>query len=475
MLFNSLPYLFLFLITYLIYWNVSALWKKRVLLVSSLIFYGYSHIAFLIHFLLVIGGNFYFSNKLWEIREKGGSTSGLLKWVVVLNAVNLAFFKYYYFLMDSLSAATGMQLWQRLGTSVEILLPLAISFYTFQLIALQVDIHRGLIPNRIGSRDYFLFILFFPQLIAGPIMRSADFLPKLDHPEIDKDRMKHGLFLLIFGLFKKSILADSISGIVGPLFLEPGSYHAASTYIAMFGFACQVYCDFSGYTDIARGSAFLLGYDIPENFRGPFLSASFREFWGRWHVTLSTWLRDYIYIPLGGSRQGEFRSQWNMFLTMCLGGLWHGANIAFVLWGAYLGLILALERIFEPRQTAPQTSTKPSFTWQRTLRIAFTVHLFAFSGLFFRGGSAGKNSVRFMGDLLSSYGNVFTGKILPRWEELLLFILLTIGFNVFQYYPVWMDKLEKRSAILIPVLSVILLLLLGVFGDGGGEFIYFQF
>ncbi|RHX79073.1 MBOAT family O-acyltransferase [Leptospira yasudae] len=474
MLFNSLPFLFLFLVTYLIYWNVNGPSKKKVLLVSSIVFYGYSHIAFLIHFLLVIGVNYYFSLKLWEKKEKGESTSSLLKWVIVLNAVNLAFFKYYYFVMDSLSSITGMELWQKLGTSVEILLPLAISFYTFQLIALQVDIHRGLIPQRITGNDYFLFILFFPQLIAGPIMRSTDFLPKLDHPEIDKNRMIQGIFLLIFGLFKKSVLADSIAGIITPLYGEPGQYHAASIYIAMFGFACQVYCDFSGYTDIARGSAFLLGYDIPENFRGPFLSFSFREFWGRWHVTLSTWLRDYIYIPLGGSRKGEFRSQWNMFLTMCLGGLWHGANIAFVLWGAYLGLILALERFLEPRPAPGAANVAPSKT-ARIVRTFITVNLFAFSGLFFRGGSAGKNAVPFMLDLLSGYKNIFTGKILPRWEELLLFILLTLGLNVFQYFPQALEKVEKRWMVLIPVLSVILLLLLGVFGDGGGEFIYFQF
>ncbi|EMJ96174.1 MBOAT family O-acyltransferase [Leptospira alstonii] len=471
MLFNSLPFLFLFLITYLIYWNVDGPAKKKVLLVSSVVFYGYSHIAFLIHFLIVIGINYYFSIKLWENKEKGKSTSGLLKFAIVLNAINLASFKYYYFLMDSLSSTTGMELWQKLGTSVEILLPLAISFYTFQLIALQVDIHRDLIPNRIGSGDYFLFILFFPQLIAGPIMRSADFLPKLDHPSIDKHGMKQGIFLLIFGLFKKSVLADSIAGIISPLYAEPGLYHAASIYIATLGFICQVYCDFSGYTDIARGSAFLLGYEIPENFRGPFLSFSFREFWGRWHVTLSTWLRDYIYIPLGGSRKGEFRSQWNLFLTMCLGGLWHGANIAFILWGAYLGIVLAVERILEPKHTPNAAPSKAV----RFLRNTITVNLFAFSGIFFRSGSAGKNSLTLIFELIGGFKNLFSGKILPRWEELLLFIFLTIGFNAFQYFPQLMEKIEKRSMILIPTLSVILLLLLGVFGDGGGEFIYFQF
>ncbi|MCH1910863.1 MBOAT family protein [Leptospira noguchii] len=473
MLFNSLPFLFLFLITYLIYWNVEAPTKKKVLLVSSILFYGYSHITFLIHFLLVIGINYYLSLKLWEKKGNGESTKGLLKWAIIFNTINLAFFKYYYFLMDSLGAFTGMELWQRLGTSVEILLPLAISFYTFQLIALQVDIHRGLVPEKISSLDYFLFILFFPQLIAGPIMRSTDFLPKLNYPEIDKHKMIQGIFLLIFGLFKKSVLADSIAGIISPLYLEPSQYHSASVYIGAFGFICQVYCDFSGYTDMARGSALLLGYEIPENFKGPFLSTSFREFWGRWHITLSSWLRDYIYIPLGGSRKGEFRSQWNMFLTMCLGGLWHGANIAFVLWGAYLGFVLAIERILEPKQIQG-TNIIPSKTI-RFLKNTITLNLFLISGLFFRAGSAGKNSVSFLFDLIKGFQNFFSGKILPRWEELLLFILLTIGFNSLQYFPKSMEKIEKHSKFLIPVLSVILLLLLGVFGDGGGEFIYFQF
>lgn len=161
-----------------------------------------------------------------------------------------------------------------------------------------------------------------------------------------------------------------------------------------------------------------------------------------------------------------------MFLTMCLGGLWHGANIAFVLWGAYLGLILAVERILEPRPAPGAANVGPSKT-VRILRNVLTLNLFVFSGLFFRGGSAGKNSVPFMLDLLSGFKNLLTGKILPRWEELLLFILLTLGLNMFQYFPQTMEKVEKRSMILIPLLSVILLLLLGVFGDGGGEFIYF--
>ncbi|EMO08378.1 hypothetical protein LEP1GSC137_1466 [Leptospira borgpetersenii str. Noumea 25] len=163
MLFNSLPFLFLFLITYLIYWNVDGPAKKRVLLVSSILFYGYSHIAFLIHFLLVIGMNYWFSLKLWKNREKGKPTGRLLRWVVLTNVVNLAFFKYYYFLMDFMSSLTGMELWQKLGTSVEILLPLAISFYTFQLIALQVDIHRGIIPQRISVNDYFYSSYSFPN------------------------------------------------------------------------------------------------------------------------------------------------------------------------------------------------------------------------------------------------------------------------------------------------------------------------
>lgn len=472
MLFNSLPYLALFSITFLLYWSFPQKWRKYLLLVSSLLFYFYSGLAFSIHFLTVIGVNFFFSLKLWEKKSAGLPTARLLTWIIVLNFLNLAFFKYFYFVLDSLDLVGGNHFFSDFGKGINIPLPLAISFYTFQLIALQVDIYRDHVPERISSLDYFLFILFFPQLIAGPIMRTTDFLPKLDKPWIDFDRIKWGVFLILSGLFKKVVIADNISGIVNPIYAHPAEYNASSLYLVLFGFASQVYCDFSGYTDIARGSAFLLGYDIPENFRGPFLSPSFREFWGRWHVTLSTWLKDYLYIPLGGSRGGVWRTQLNSLLTMTLGGLWHGANFGYLFWGAYLGLLLGIERLISPEN--PKTAVEPR-GFHRFWRVALTIHLFSLSGIFFRSAAMGKDSLRLTGEYFVGFGNLLSGKRIARWEELLFFILLAFLWNAVQYYPVIRDKIRSQFTWLLPVFSFVVLLLMGIFGDGGGDFIYFQF
>ncbi|PJZ68578.1 acyltransferase [Leptospira perolatii] len=472
MLFNSIPYLGLFIATFLIYWSIPQRLRKRLLLFSSFLFYFYSGLAFTVHFLAVIAVNYVFSLKLWKKKSSGESTLSTLGWIILLNFINLALFKYFYFFLDTLDAITGSTQFFTFGKGIHIPLPLAISFYTFQLIALQVDIHRNLVPERISALDYFLFILFFPQLIAGPIMRTTDFLPKLDHPAIDFDRVKWGIFLILSGLFKKVVIADNIAGIVSPIYLHPSDYNGFGLYLVMFGFASQVYCDFSGYTDIARGSAFLLGYDIPENFRGPFLSPSFREFWGRWHVTLSTWLKDYLYIPLGGSRAGFWRAQWNSLLTMTLGGLWHGANFGYLLWGFFLGIVLATERIISPANPKDEPDPKG---WVRFLKVALTVHLFAMSGIFFRCASAGGASLAKTWDYFLGLTNLFSGKALLRWEELLLFVILAFFWNAVQYYSFIKEKIKAQFSWLLPVFSIIILLLLGIFGDGGGEFIYFQF
>ncbi|EPG67134.1 MBOAT family O-acyltransferase [Leptospira wolffii] len=472
MLFNSQPYIWLFAFTFLTYWLIPQKFRKRLLFVSSFIFYFYSGFAFTIHFLLVIAVNFFFSLKLWEKKTKGQDTFRLLSFIVILNFLNLAFFKYFYFFLDSLDFFAGSSSFSEFGKGIHIPLPLAISFYTFQLVALQVDIHRDHVPERISSLDYFLFILFFPQLIAGPIMRTTDFLPKLDKPSISFERVKWAIFLILSGLFKKVVIADNISGIVQPIFTHPEEYNSLSLYLSMFGFVSQVYCDFSGYTDIARGSAYLLGYEIPENFRGPFFSPSFREFWGRWHVTLSTWLKDYLYIPLGGSRGGFWKTQWNSLVTMTLGGLWHGANFGYIIWGAYLGMILGVERLLGPAD--PKQEKEPR-GFSRFWRVTLIIHLFAISGIFFRTASAGTASLKLAGEYFKGFLHFIGGKGILRWEELLLFVFLAFFWNAVQYYPNLKERIQNRFGWLLPAFSVLMLLLLGIFGDGGGEFIYFQF
>ncbi len=473
MLFNSLPYFFLFSITYILYWNVGPRAKKLTIFTASLIFYAYFHIWFLFHFLGIVLLNYIVSTIQWRRKEKNLSTKASLGWIVFANILNLGIFKYFYFATDSIYNLTGWESVQKFAESWDIFLPLAISFYSFQLIALQVDIHRGIAKERIAFFDYFIFILFFPQLIAGPIMRTNNFLPQLDNPTIDENRMKSGLFLILSGLFKKVVIAESVSGIIYPLYLNPGSYDPYSLWLGMLGFACQVYCDFSGYTDLARGSAYLLGYEIPENFRGPFLSPSFKDLFTRWHVTLSTWLRDYIYIPLGGSKTSFARSNLNLIITNTIGGLWHGANMAFVLWGFYLGVLIALERILQ-KLIGEREFLNSKFLYP--FQFLFVFLSFSYSGVFFRSASQGKESlstaIQFTKGL---FAYPPSGQTLDRVDEIWTFLILTYIFNALQYYPGICEKLRKFQDALLPIFATVMLILLGIFGDRGKDFIYFQF
>ncbi len=471
MLFNSIPFLFLFLFTYLLYWNIDDKYKKYVIAGASFLFYLYYDILATVHFFTVIAVNFYFSDKMFALKQKGGDTGKLLKIILGLNLVNLAFFKYFYFLLDSFFSLTHSQMFKDISSSVNIILPLAISFYIFQLIAIQVDIHRGRVLERISFFDYTIFIIFFPQLIAGPIMRTSDFLPRLNNPFITPDSMKRGLFLLIIGLFKKVVIADNVGLLITPVYISPDKYHYASIFIAFLGFAAQVYCDFSGYTDMARGLAFLLGFEIPENFKGPFYSASFTELWSRWHVTLSTWLRDYLYIPLGGNAKGFHMSNVYMFITMVLGGFWHGANLSYIFWGAYLGILLWIERLFLNKGY----SLIPANPFLKFLKRVLVFVLFAFSGSFFRTAAFGTDSLKAMQNLFSNFFGMNHGRGIGARDEVLLYIFLALVLNFFQYNPQIIEKWKKFQNILLPIASVLIFILLGLFGDGGGDFIYFQF
>ncbi len=471
MLFNSIPFLILFIVTYILYWSSPDRWKKYILIVSSILFYSYNSLPITVHFLTVIVVNYFFSSILKERVDKGLPSKSILVLIVTLNLINLGFFKYFYFITNSIYTLTGLVSVKDFSVSMKIYLPLAISFYTFQLLAIQIDTYRNKLEHRIGFTDYLLFILFFPQLIAGPIMRTQDFLPQINSPVMDENRMKQGVLLILNGLFKKVVIADSLGPIIAPLYADPTEYNFVSLFVGIFGFSSQVYCDFSGYSDIARGLALLVGFDIPANFRGPFLSSSFTEYWTRWHITLSSWLRDYLYISMGGNRKGPHHANWNMLVTMTLGGLWHGANINYILWGFYLGLLLWVERLF--------AIWKIEIKWDsfafRILKISLVYTLFSISGVFFRAGAAGDRSVEIVYKYFSGILSFSGGKTLYRLEEMLFFIVATLFFNYLEYRTDSMGRLHRFRNVWIPIYSIIMLILLGLFGDGGGDFIYFQF
>ncbi len=470
MLFNSIPFLFLFLVTYIVYWLSPQKFRKPILITSSILFYAYHHFEMTFHFLGVIFVNYSFTKLILLKQERHENVKPYIWTIVILNLINLGFFKYFYFFCNSIYTIFGLVSVKEFANSIKIFLPLAISFYTFQLLALQIDTYQGKIHRFISLTDYFLFILFFPQLIAGPIMRSEDFLPKIDTPTLTEDSVKAGVLLILTGLVKKVVLADTIGGIISPVYLNPSDYNYFSLLLSMYGFASQVYCDFSGYSDLARGLALLLGFEIPINFKGPFLSASFTEMWSRWHITLSTWLRDYVYILLGGNRKGFFRSNINMLITMTLGGFWHGANISYILWGFYLGVLLLIERVIYKKQDQNLVSK----WYVRILKIFITLTLFSFSGIFFRTGSLGDKSIQAFWEYFTQLIFLGDGNFLYRLEELAFYILLTLFFNFIEYSskPI-LSKFWKN--VWIPIYSIIVLLLMGIFGDGGGDFIYFQF
>ena len=279
----------------------------------------------------------------------------------------LGFFKYFNFFIET---TRGFSLWLGLPISVsslEIFLPLGISFYTFQTLSYSIDVYRGRMHASESFLDVSLFVAFFPQLVAGPIVRASEFIPQLKqrHRLGDVDFRAH-LTLFLVGYFKKSCVADNVAAVIDPVFASPAAYGIASKWLASLLYTLQIYCDFSGYSDMAIASAGLLGFRLTLNFDFPYIARSIRSFWRRWHISLSSWFRDYLYIPLGGNRAGGVRTGLNLFIVFLLCGLWHGASWNFVLWGAFHGAFLSLER------RAPVDRLPGPIGWLYTLLVVNT-------------------------------------------------------------------------------------------------------
>ena len=287
-----------------------------------------------------------FSVAQWmERAATPGRRKALLGLSLIGNLGVLGFFKYRDFVLETLYALFGAALWPVQPPALDLVLPIGISFYTFQTLSYAIDVYRGSQRAARSFLDFALYISFFPQLVAGPIVRSSVFLPQLRRaPRVATYDVEAALVRIGSGLVKKVVFADVLGGYVDPVFSSPDTYGGLNLLLAVYAYAFQIYFDFSGYSDIAIGLARLFGYRIPENFDRPYLAASPREFWRRWHISLSTWLRDYLYVSLGGNRVPAVRVQLNLMITMLLGGLWHGANWNFVLWGGFHGFLLSLQR-----------------------------------------------------------------------------------------------------------------------------------
>ncbi|MGH7168719.1 MAG: MBOAT family O-acyltransferase [Gemmataceae bacterium] len=301
----------------------------------------------------------------------------------------LCYFKYANFFLlslDEVLIAAGTPTWFR---SLQVIVPVGISFYTFEAINYMVDVYRGRIPAERNLGNFLLFILFFPHLVAGPIVRARDFLPQIKRPKrCDWVRLHLGLQYFLMGLFKKLAIADRMAQFADPVFDHALDYQSPAVWIAMFAYALQVYCDFSGYTDMAIGTAHMLGYKLAENFNMPYLAANISEFWSRWHISLSTWLRDYLFIPLGGSRGGERKTCRNLLITMTLCGLWHGAAWPFVGFGFLQGWMLIAHRAFHRwGKDKARLNIVLRSSLGTVFRVAFTFVCFCLSLVVFRSGS----------------------------------------------------------------------------------------
>lgn len=490
MRFTTLSFLVFFAVLYLVYWAVSGRLRLHVILIGSLIFYAAWSIPFALHFFGIVALNYAIVKMMFRRPER---SVGWMRLAIVLNLANLFLFKYFYLFLTFLYDITGQPIFQHeffnqwlyatTGNNA-IILPLAISFYTFQLVAYVVDVHRRQITEDSGPLKFFVFILFFPQLVAGPIMRHSDFFHQLNSIRPKEEYVRRGLFLLMIGLIKKVVIADNAISTVQPVFAAPGDYDSLSNLMAIFGFAARVYCDFSGYTDVARGLGFLLGLKLPENFRAPYLSDSMQDLWRRWHITLATWLRDYIYIPLGGNRKGYWRSYINLVTTFTLGGLWHGANYTYIVWGFMHGLALAIERLYsELRERYRPTSQDqveaiPPTGFRRLLASVSRGTRMLIVFLIFCVGVIPFNSP----DIYSAWTmtmrliTLATDGITSKSNDFLLAMLaLAMFFNFLQFRREWSLPSARVQYALLFGLGFITLALIGRFAPGGFDYIYFQF
>jgi len=315
--------------------------RLAFLLVANVVFYGFGTPWFLVVLLVPSLVDYACAIRM----EDSVDAEARKRWLVISLITNLGilfYFKYANFLIDSVAALFHVQ-----TVPLDIVLPVGISFFTFKTMSYTIDVYRGRLTACRSLWRYAMFVSFFPELVAGPIVRASIFLPQMERPiRLEWHRFTSGLRIILVGVSKKLLIADRLSSYVDVVFANPAAYSPSAVAAAVIAYAIQIYCDFSGYSDIAVGIARIIGFDLPMNFDMPYLSRSITEFWRRWHITLSQWLRDYLYIPLGGNRKGRLRTYVNLIITMLLGGLWHGASWTFVVWGLLHGLGLAAHKLW---------------------------------------------------------------------------------------------------------------------------------
>lgn len=482
MLFNSVNFAIFLTIIFFLYWfatNKSLKYQNILLLVASYFFYSCWDYRFL--FLLIFSTflDYYTGIKMFEAKSLRNKKIWL--WISVgINAGFLGFFKYYNFFIESFAAGIANAGFEVNPWTLQIILPVGISFYTFHGLSYVIDIYKNRIEPERNFIDYSLFVSFFPLLVAGPIERATHLLPQIKKPRVfDYVQAKDGLRQILWGLFKKVVIADNCATLADTVFNQSGNYHGIALVLGAVFFAIQIYCDFSGYSDIAIGTAHLFGINLLRNFAFPYFSRDIAEFWRRWHISLSTWFRDYLYIPLGGSKGNNWLKARNIFIIFIVSGFWHGANWTFLAWGLLNAIYILPSVIFKTNRhnldIVTQGRALPNLRELFSMLLTFTLAVFAW--IFFRAKSI-EHAFSYIAGIFSSQffympDFLLPKKTLPTLAFILLFIIIewqgreqqfaiqNTGFN-------W-PKIFRWTFYYTIIIIVF------IFAGAGKQFIYFQF
>lgn len=479
MIFNSFQYIIFLALVLILYWGLSARRLRAqniVLLIASYIFYAAWDWRFLSLIFITSVVDYPIGRAIPH--AEGRRKRLLLVGSLIFNLTILGFFKYFNFFIDSATALlTALNVTVN-PFSLEVILPVGISFYTFQEIAYTVDVYRGKTQPEKSFLNFAVFTSFFPQLAAGPIERASRMLPQIENPRaLTPDKVESGLILILIGMFKKLVIADVAASIIIPgIFVTPLDFSAGEVLRAVYLFALQIYGDFSGYSDIARGSARLMGFELVENFNQPYFSQSVTEFWRRWHISLSFWFRDYVYIPLSNALKNRLQQPLVLYavasmLTMLLSGLWHGANLTFVLWGGLHGLYLIVARPFRQRRSSDQ---RAALIWV-ILRIVMTFHLVLFAWVLFRASfiSAVPGIYR---QMLIGYTQLISPAVLSLFAPVVLLYFAAFAIDVAQILTRDHAFTQRfPSAVRVCIYLTALLLMIFFTVKPYVPFIYFQF
>ena len=491
MLFNSIEFLLFFPAVVLLYYAIPGKLRVFWILLTSYLFYMNWNPAYALLLLFSTAVTFLFGLLIGKRRtkEKAAAEAGrpirqISKvWVGVSFAVNLAilfFYKYFDFTVDNLNVIRGWMGLAPVTPGFDVLLPVGISFFLFQSLSYTIDIYRGSLKPVDRWGDYLFYLSFFPQLVAGPIVRARDFIPQIrQNPVVvTREMFGTGVFLILTGLFKKAIISDYISlNFVDRIFDEPLLYSGFECLMGIYGYALQIYCDFSGYSDMAIGIALLLGFRFPKNFDAPYHSATITEFWRRWHISLSTWLRDYLYISLGGNRKGRIRTYGNLLLTMLLGGLWHGAAVRFILWGGLHGAALALHKLWMALVPGAKATGAQMHWWSRAAGIVLTFNIVCLGWLMFRAESMQTVSLM-LHQIFENFNAAMIPQVVTGYAA--VFALIAAGY-VLHLLPSAVDAVAQRIVVHAPLVLQVLMAaamiwcVMQIKSSDIQPFIYFQF